>query len=58
MQIDAHHHFWQPTRGDYGWMPEDNDILNRAYGPVDIAPHLAACRHRRDYSGSGGAQHL
>ena len=42
MQIDAHHHFWQPTRGDYGWMPEDNDILNRAYGPADIAPHLAA----------------
>ena len=42
MQIDAHHHFWQPTRGDYGWIPEDNDILNRAYGPADIAPHLAA----------------
>jgi L-fuconolactonase len=42
MQIDAHHHFWQPARGDYGWIPEDNDILNRAYGPADIAPHLAA----------------
>ena len=42
MQIDAHHHFWNPARGDYGWMPEDNDILYRPYGPADIAPHLAA----------------
>jgi len=41
MQIDAHHHFWNPARGDYGWMPEDNATLNRAYGPADIAPHLA-----------------
>lgn len=42
MQIDAHHHFWNPARGDYGWMPEDNDVLFRPYGPTDIAPHLAA----------------
>ena len=42
MQIDAHHHFWQPARGDYGWIPDDNDILNQAYGPADIAPRLAA----------------
>ena len=41
MQIDAHHHFWHPARGDYGWMPEDNATLNRAYGPADLAPHLA-----------------
>jgi len=41
MQIDAHHHFWNPARGDYGWMPEDNSTLNRAYGPADLAPHLA-----------------
>jgi len=42
MQIDAHHHFWNPARGDYGWIPEDNSILNRAYTPADIAPHLSA----------------
>ena len=42
MQIDAHHHFWNRARGDYGWMPEDNDILCRSYGPADMAPHLAA----------------
>ena len=42
MQIDAHHHFWNPARGDYGWMPEDNEILYRSYGPADMAPNLAA----------------
>jgi len=40
MQIDAHHHFWQPARGDYDWMPRDNRVLNRAYGPQDLAPFL------------------
>ena len=42
MQIDAHHHFWNPARGDYGWMPKDNATLNRTYNPTDLAPHLAA----------------
>ncbi len=41
MRIDAHHHFWNPARGDYGWMPEDNATLCRRYGPADLAPHLA-----------------
>lgn len=38
--IDAHHHFWNPARGDYGWMPADDPILSRAYGPADLAPAL------------------
>ena len=42
MKIDAHHHFWNPARGDYGWMPEDNATLFRAYGPADLAPFLTA----------------
>ena len=41
MKIDAHQHFWQPLRGDYDWMPQDNAVLNRAYGPGDLAPVLA-----------------
>jgi L-fuconolactonase len=41
MQIDAHHHFWNPARGDYDWMPEDNATLYRQYGPADLAPHLS-----------------
>jgi len=40
MKIDAHHHLWQPARGDYGWMPKDNPILSRAYTPADLAPVL------------------
>ncbi|MEM9754739.1 MAG: amidohydrolase family protein [Pseudomonadota bacterium] len=40
--IDAHQHFWQPARGDYTWMPMDNETLARPYGPADLAPHLAA----------------
>lgn len=42
MQIDAHQHFWNPARGDYDWMPKDNPILYRSYGPQDLAPHLAS----------------
>ena len=42
MRIDAHQHFWNPARGDYGWMPKDNKILNRAYTPADLAPLLNA----------------
>lgn len=44
MTIDAHQHFWQPKRGDYGWMPKDNQTLNRAYSPMDLAPELAAAQ--------------
>lgn len=42
MRIDAHQHFWNPGRGDYGWMPEDEPILFRAYGPEDLRPALEA----------------
>lgn len=42
MKIDAHQHFWQPVRGDYHWMPQDNATLNRAYAPHDLAQILAA----------------
>ena len=41
MKIDAHQHFWHPQRGDYHWMPKDNEILNRQYDPSDLAGHLA-----------------
>ena len=37
VRIDAHQHFWNPARGDYGWMPKDDPILSRTYGPQDLA---------------------
>ncbi len=40
MKIDAHHHFWQPARGDYDWMPRDNPVLFRTYSPSDLTPEL------------------
>ena len=40
MRIDSHQHYWEPRRGDYDWMPKDNSILNRRYGPTDLGPSL------------------
>ena len=40
MKIDAHQHFWNPARGDYGWMPADNKILFRSYLKHDLEPYL------------------
>ena len=42
MKIDSHQHLWQPLRGDYDWMPEDNEILFRAYSPADLESSLVA----------------
>ena len=36
--IDAHHHFWRVSRGDYHWMSPDLSVLVRDYGPDDLAP--------------------
>ncbi|MEM8630856.1 MAG: amidohydrolase family protein [Pseudomonadota bacterium] len=38
--IDAHKHYWSPARGDYFWMPEDDPVLTRPYGPADLEPSL------------------
>ena len=34
--IDSHHHLWNPARGDYGWIPEGNEILDRKYDLSDL----------------------
>ncbi|MBI1218031.1 MAG: amidohydrolase family protein [Rhodobacteraceae bacterium] len=41
MQIDAHQHFWNPARGDYGWMAKDDPVLSQTYMPLDLAPEIA-----------------
>lgn len=38
MQIDAHQHFWDPARGDYGWLTPELSTLYRTFGPADLAP--------------------
>ena len=40
MIVDAHQHFWDPARGDYGWLKPDNPI-HRVYAPADLEPLMA-----------------
>ena len=40
MRIDAHQHYWQLNRGDYGWLTPDMDPLYRDYIPADLRPWL------------------
>jgi L-fuconolactonase len=39
--VDAHQHFWQLARGDYGWLTPALAPIYRDYGPADLAPFLA-----------------
>jgi L-fuconolactonase len=39
MIVDAHQHFWDPARSDYGWLKPDNPI-HRVYLPADLRPLL------------------
>ncbi len=40
IKVDAHQHYWEPSRGDYDWMPQDDPILARKYMPADLAASL------------------
>jgi L-fuconolactonase len=40
IKVDAHQHYWEPSRGDYDWMPRDDPILARKYMPADLAASL------------------
>ncbi|MEP2781178.1 MAG: amidohydrolase family protein [Pseudoruegeria sp.] len=40
MIIDAHQHFWQLDRGDYGWLKPQLSALYRDFLPNDLAPNL------------------
>jgi L-fuconolactonase len=41
--VDAHHHFWDPSRADYPWMTDELAPIRRRFGPEDLVPHLEAC---------------
>jgi L-fuconolactonase len=38
MRIDAHQHYWNPLRDDYGWLTPHLGELYRPFGPADLAP--------------------
>lgn len=40
MRIDAHQHYWQLARGDYGWLTPMLAPIYRDFGPADLSPHL------------------
>jgi L-fuconolactonase len=39
--VDAHHHFWDPTRREYPWMGDELAEVRRPFGPGDLRPLLA-----------------
>jgi L-fuconolactonase len=42
MIVDAHHHFWDPTRAVYPWMGPDLAPIARPFGPAELAPLLTS----------------
>ena len=42
MRIDAHHHLWTLSRGDYGWLTPELAPIYRDFRLSDLEPHLAA----------------
>ena len=40
VKIDAHQHFWQLARGDYGWLDHAPQALRRDFMPPDLEPLL------------------
>ncbi|NOU66593.1 amidohydrolase family protein [Paenibacillus sp. LMG 31461] len=42
MYIDSHVHFWKPSRGDYGWLKPENELLYQDYLPGQLLPELGA----------------
>ena len=39
--VDSHQHFWQLSRGDYGWLDESLDVIYRDFTPENLRPLLA-----------------
>ncbi|HET6158016.1 MAG TPA: amidohydrolase family protein [Dongiaceae bacterium] len=46
MRIDAHQHFWQLSRGDYGWLTPELGVIYRDFTADDLRPILQ--RHKID----------
>lgn len=42
MYVDCHVHFWKPSRGDYGWLKPESELLYKDYLPEQLLPELNA----------------
>jgi L-fuconolactonase len=40
--VDAHQHYWEPSRGDYGWLTQAPTALRRAFLPPDLCAQREA----------------
>jgi L-fuconolactonase len=40
--IDSHHHFWNYTDADYGWIPPEWSVIRRDFLPEDLLKEIAA----------------
>lgn len=40
MWIDAHQHYWQISRNNYGWITPDLNVLYRDFFPSELIPYL------------------
>ncbi len=38
MIIDAHHHFWDYSASEYGWIDSSMEVLQRDFGPSELGP--------------------
>ena len=44
MIVDSHQHFWNPARGDYGWMDGPGlEAIRKPILPENLAAHLNTC---------------
>lgn len=41
MKIDSHHHFWNYSAEQYGWIREDMSVLRRDFLPADLQAVMA-----------------
>jgi L-fuconolactonase len=42
MAVDAHHHFWNPSRIPQAWMTAEHAVIDRAFEPADLEPLIRA----------------
>lgn len=41
--VDAHQHFWDPSRATYPWMTDELAPIRRPFGPEELRPELVRC---------------
>lgn len=41
LRIDSHHHFWEYSAKEYGWISEPMSAIRRSFGPNDLKSTIA-----------------